>query len=65
MSSPMVKPSQPAILEREIKKEEADVVMKESASSILGESGMGGLTWDTREPEDIQIEDLDDLFGAY
>lgn len=32
-------------------------------SSVLGESGIG-LTWDTREEEDIQIEDLDDLFGS-
>ena len=65
MSSPMVKPSQPAPLERASKREEGDVVMQESTTSILGESAMGGLTWDTREPEDIQIEDLDDLFGAY
>ena len=65
MSSPMVKPSQPVVVDREIKREDSDVVMQESTSSILGESGMGGLTWDTREPEDIQIEDLDDLFGAY
>lgn len=65
MSSPMVKPSQPAGLEREVKKEEGDMVMQVSTVSILGDSAMGGLTWDTREPEDIQIEDLDDLFGAY
>ena len=67
MSSPMVKPSQPTtFLERDVKKEEGDVVMRESSTApILGDSAMGGLTWDTREPEDIQIEDLDDLFGAY
>ena len=65
ISSPLVKPSQPAGPEREIKKEEGDAVMEESTVSILGDGAMGGLTWDTREPEDIQIEDLDDLFGAY
>ena len=63
MSSPMVKPTQPMVFEKEIKKEQDDVVMQESVS-VLGENRMG-LTWDTREPEDIQIEDLDDLFGAY
>lgn len=41
-----------------------DVVMhEEPVMSILGDSG-AGLTWDTREPEDIQIEDLDDLFDS-
>ena len=68
MSSPMVKPAQPAVIAREtIKKEEkTDIEMQDSSpTSILGQSGMGGLPWDAREPEDIQIEDLDDLFGGY
>ena len=60
-SSPLVKTTA-IVVEREVKREGAeDVEMKES---ILGDAGLG-LTWDTREPEDIQIEDLDDLFGAF
>lgn len=62
MSSPLVKPMV-HVLEKEIKREGADMEMYESVS-ILGDSGMG-LTWDTREVEEIRIEDLDDLFGAY
>ncbi|KAL9094504.1 MAG: hypothetical protein Q9163_006548 [Psora crenata] len=49
--------------ESEEEEEEEDVVMQGSSMSIMGDGGMG-LTWDTREPEDIQLEDLDDLFGA-
>ena len=63
MNSPLVKPMQRIMIEKEIKQEGEDVEMKESIS-ILGDSGVG-LTWDTREPEDIRIEDLDDLFGAF
>lgn len=63
MSSPLVKPAQSDAATRFIKKENEDVPMQET-TSILGNDGMS-LTWDTREPEDIQIEDLDDLFGAY
>lgn len=61
-SSPMVKPIQLPVAEKEVKQERQDLEMQEPMS-ILGESGMG-LTWDTRETEDIQIEDLDDLFGS-
>ena len=39
-----------------------DVEMGEP-ESILGDTGFG-LTWDTREPENIQLDELDDLFGA-
>lgn len=61
-SSPLMKAIQPIMVGKETKQGE-DVEMKES-TSILGDSGVG-LTWDTREAEDIQIEDLDDLFGAF
>lgn len=63
LSSPMVKPIHQMAIGKEIKQEGEDVEMKESMS-ILGDNGVG-LTWDTREPEDIRIEDLDDLFGAF
>ena len=62
-SSPLVKAIQPMVVGKEIRQGGEDVEMKESFS-ILGDSGVG-LTWDTREAEDIQIEDLDDLFGAF
>lgn len=61
-SSPLMKAIQPILVGKHITQGE-DVEMKESIS-ILGDSGIG-LTWDTREAEDIQIEDLDDLFGAF
>ena len=69
-SSPLAKPVHS--LEEQRKEErlstsqtiDEDVVMQEEpVMSILGDSG-AGLTWDTREPEDIQIEDLDDLFDS-
>ena len=62
-SSPLMKAIQPIMIEKESKQGGDDVEMKESIS-ILGDSGVG-LTWDTREADDIQIEDLDDLFGAF
>jgi len=62
LSSPMVKPMQHVKFASEVKQEDEDTEMKETIS-VLGDSGVG-LTWDTREPEDIRIEDLDDLFGA-
>ena len=62
-SSPLMKAIQPTRVEKDAKQAEEDVEMRET-SSILGDSGVG-LTWDTREAEDIQIEDLDDLFGAF
>ena len=62
-SSPLMKAIQPSMIEKESRQGAQDVEMKESIS-ILGDNGVG-LTWDTREAEDIQIEDLDDLFGAF
>lgn len=63
MSSPLVKPMQPPMIDQQPKQESEDIEMTESIS-ILGNEG-GGLTWDTREPENIQVEDLDDLFGGF
>ena len=62
-SSPLMKAIEPTAVEQESKEGGEDVEMRESIS-ILGDSGVG-LTWDTREAEDIQVEDLDDLFGAF
>lgn len=62
-SSPMINPMQSATADRPVKLESDDVAMQDTMS-ILGNEGTG-LTWDTREPEDIQIEDLDELFGAF
>ena len=62
-SSPLVTPVGTASERKAIVEGATDVEMGESIS-ILGDSGLG-LTWDTREPEDVQIEDLDDLFGAF
>ena len=63
ISSPWVKPMQQPAVKKENAADEEDIEMQESIS-ILGDNG-AGLTWDTREPEDIQVEDLDDLFGAF
>ena len=63
MTSPLVKSTQRILIDKGIKWQGEDSEMKESIS-ILGDGGVG-LTWDTREQEDIRIEDLDDLFGAF
>lgn len=63
LSSPLVKPLHSVVVERALKRENEDTEMKETIS-ILGDSGHS-LTWETREPENIRIEDLDDLFGAF
>ena len=63
LSSPMVKPMHHVGNGLEAKREGEDIEMKDSIS-IMGTSG-AGLTWDTREPENIRIEDLDELLGAF
>lgn len=63
LGSPSVKPLHSVVIEKAQKRESEDIEMKGSIS-ILGDSGHS-LTWETREPEDIRIEDLDDLFGAF
>ena len=64
MSSSPVKSTQLAIKE-EVKREDMDVDMdaKESVS-ILGDRGFGA-SWDMREPENIELDELDDLFGGF
>lgn len=65
LSSPMIKPiHEDVAVAKEVKLEEiADIEMRES-TSILGDTGFG-LGWDTREPENIGLDELDDLFGAF
>ena len=65
LSSPQVRPLHTVIEEKVEVRSQAgeDVVMQESCMPVLGDTGMGW-TWDMREPEDIRIEDLDDLFGT-
>lgn len=66
LTSPLVKPTHRVLIGEKIKQEGEDVEINESIS-ILGDGGgeLSGLTWDTREPEDIRLEDLDDLFGSF
>lgn len=64
MSSPLVDPMQSQPLERNSRREDTvDVEMKEPIS-ILGDGGFGE-RWDVREPESIELEELDDLFGGF
>ena len=64
MSSPLVK-SEQLTIKQEAKKEDLDVDMQaEESISILGDHGFG-TTWDIREPENIELEELDDLFGGF
>ena len=64
-SSPLLKPGiGHAIVGKEIKTEDStDTVEMEEPFSVLGDRGFG-LGWDTREPENIGLDELDDLFGA-
>ena len=64
LSSPLLKPGPAqATVEKEIKVEDSADVEMEEPFSVLGDRGFG-LGWDTREPESIGLEELDDLFGA-
>ena len=65
LSSPMIKAiDDNAANAKDVKVEQiADVEMGEPVS-ILGDTGFG-LGWDTRDPEHIGLEELDDLLGAF
>lgn len=65
LSSPVIKPThEHIVVPKEVKVEEtADIERKESIS-ILGDTGFGQ-GWETREPENIGLDELDDLFGAF
>jgi len=65
MSSPFMKAVPgPSVVEKEIKVEETADVEMEEPISILGDRGFG-TGWDTREPENIGLDELDDLLGAF
>ncbi|KAI4214361.1 MAG: hypothetical protein LQ351_003114 [Letrouitia transgressa] len=64
MSSPMVKPTQTqATGGKTIKEETMNNLMADSGSTL--EDQDLGLGWEMQEPESIQLEELDDLFGGY
>lgn len=64
MSSPLVDPVQSHPLERNSRREGTiDVEMKDPIS-ILGDGGFGA-SWDVKDPESIELEELDDLFGGF
>ncbi|KAL8838754.1 MAG: hypothetical protein Q9170_002003 [Blastenia crenularia] len=62
MSSPFVKPIHIRVsMERSVKDGMLDVEIKES-TSVLGDHGYD---WAMREPDSIQLEELDELFGGF
>lgn len=64
MSSPLADPMQSHPLERNSRQEGiADVEMKEPIS-LLGDGGFGA-SWEVREPESIELDELDDLLGGF
>lgn len=65
MSSPLVKPMQTHLLvEKNPKRERtADLELK-GPISVLGDISFGA-GWDVRDPESIELEELDDWFGEY
>ena len=67
MSSPMVKPMLPpqSPQTRNVKREDPDVEMKEQEPDLWLGGSTEELMWDASQPDEIQVEDLDDLFMAY
>lgn len=65
LCSPMIKPIHDhGTVPKDVKTEQATEVEMRVSDSILGDTGFG-LGWDTREPEHIGLDELDDLFGAF
>ncbi|MCJ1385102.1 hypothetical protein MMC17_008221 [Xylographa soralifera] len=62
MTSPLVKPVVGHIA-REMEKGMADVEIEHSAS-VLGEHGFA-FNWDIKRPENVDLDELDDLFGGF
>lgn len=65
MGSPLVKPIQThGLFDRSTKREgTADVEMKDPVSILA--DGAFGPGWDIRDPESIELEELDDLLGGF
>lgn len=64
MSSPVMKAVPGPSMEKEIKVEEAADAAMEEPISILGDRGFG-TAWNTRELENIGLDELDDLLAAF
>lgn len=62
MSSPLAKPVVGHI-RHETPREVEDVVM-EGSVSIFGDTGFS-LNWDIKKPENVDLDELDDLFGGF
>lgn len=62
MSSPLVKPIVGHV-RQEAPREVEDVEM-EGVGSILGETGFS-FNWDIKKPENVDLDELDDLFGGF
>ena len=62
MSSPLVKPLHAAIA-NQFEKENVDVEVGDT-TSILGDQGLGS-SWDIKQPENVDLDELDDLFGDF
>ena len=62
MSSPLVKPLH-ATIANQFGKENIDMEMGETAS-ILGDQGLGS-SWDIKKPENVDLDELDDLLGDF
>ncbi|MCJ1251998.1 hypothetical protein MMC30_009236 [Trapelia coarctata] len=62
MSSPLVKPIVGHI-RHETPREAEDVEM-EGSVSILGDTGFS-FNWDIKKPENVDLDELDDLFGGF
>ena len=56
-NSPLVRPMQ-------LPQADKPTTLEPNGEDVTMQESWTGSTWDSMEPEDIQIEDLDDLFGA-
>ena len=62
MSSPLVKPTQTHLLERSAKREGTVDIEIKGQISVLTDVGFGA-GWDVRDPESIELDELDNWFG--
>ena len=62
MSSPLVKPLIGHI--RAGKAKDVEDVETDGSLSVLGENGFS-YNWDIKKPENVELDELDDLFGEF